>query len=105
MSKIGLREVVELIENKDVIDLAHDEDLQEFMGEVDDTGGKILRSIPKEQFFSAVTLLQAIVTVDLVTDGEIKMAMLVMSDKTVFGNMMAVALKMSVGLAALEEWR
>jgi hypothetical protein len=105
MVKIGMNDVVGIIRDGDVASLANNPDLLEYLSEVDELGTEILSQIPEDQIVASVTLLQALITTDLMSDGEMKMAFMCLSDVETFAGMMTIAMKISIGLAALEEWR
>jgi hypothetical protein len=104
MRKISLADATEILRNMDG-NLTGSEELMEFVGDVDKVGKKILSTVSDDELNSAVSLLQAIVTADLISDGEMMMAMMCMKDVGAFTGMMSIALKISVGIAASEEWR
>lgn len=94
-----------IAEQGDATVSANDEELQEFCEEVDRIGGDIMKPISDEERIAAVSFIQSGIFMDLLQDGHFKDARSLMSNMEVFDAIVSVALRLSVGLAAMEEWR
>lgn len=85
--------------------LAENKDMMEYVTEVMNVGKSVLEKVSDDEKISAISMIQSIVMMDLLEDGDIGMLLVAMQNVQSVGHMMAIAMRCAVGIAALEEWR
>lgn len=104
---ISLREMTEKIGKNPSLEslMALGETYMEFSAAMDECGTDILRSVSREDLKTAADIIRSIAISDALTDGTLngQQVKFLMSES--FLMIFAVIFKMSVGLAAMEEWR
>ena len=104
---ISLREMTEKIGDNPSLEslMALGEVYEEFSSAMDECGTDILRSVSEEDLKTAADIIRSIAISDALEAGMLngKQLQFLMSDS--FLAIFVVIFKMSVGLAAMEEWR
>lgn len=103
---ITLAELTKLIHNKPIEEMLQVQDQYgEFVDTIDSIGSEILQDLDRDCLVTAVTLIQSCITANLIEEGDvsIKDVSFLMSSR--FASIVTMTMKMSVGLAAVEELR
>jgi len=104
---ISLREMTEKIGDNPTLEslAALGETYMEFSTAMDECGTSILRSVSGEDLKTAADIIRSRAISDALADGTLngRQVKFLMSDS--FLTIFAVIFKMSVGLAAMDEWR
>jgi hypothetical protein len=103
---LGLTEVAELLKNEDALD---DPRIIEFVQNIQQAGRSILESKTDEYILCAVALNQSIILSSLIAglikcDPQLLHGLLNIVCTDEFAQIMALSLKMTIGLGVLEEW-
>jgi hypothetical protein len=101
---IGLREAMKLVDSIDDPNVAmHDVVLQQFANDVDITATDILKDLDDDYLSGMVSFLRASAIATALEDGDVVLGMVVASED--FRKLVAIIMKHSIGLAAIEELR
>lgn len=84
--------------------LAENDALLDYLEETVNEGGNILKQLSETELNGACSLMMSLSVADLLSDGELGVVMFLMSKPDVFLPLMAVMLRVSVGLTAKENW-
>lgn len=99
-----LKEAARVLESTDALQFAENEEMNDYIGHLQNVGGEILQSISMDEIRAASALMEAIVGANLLMSGDIMTAMVLMNSKE-FSIAMVHVLKVAIGLAVSEEWR
>lgn len=104
---ISLREMTEKIGENPTLEslMAMRDAYLEFSAAIDEYGTDILRSVSDEDLKTATDIIRSVAISDALTDGNLNGQQLKFLMSESFLMVFAVIFKMSVGLAAMEEWR
>lgn len=108
---IRFQEVLDIMENSPIEDAMTDERLLNFIDCVDEAGMEILKDFDDELLLGAIGFIQSAAITPIINSfmekGDVVKAMQAMSlsQSELISKLITIAFKMSVGLAALEEWK
>jgi hypothetical protein len=110
MNTISFRDAINLIRSTDMMNIGEEDKdrLISFVKAVDEAGTESLKGLVDRDganAVDAVLLVKALVSFILIAKGDFKEFSAIMFSDLDFDKILALAMKFSVGLAAMEEWR
>lgn len=103
MSDFTLKDAAAIFADDDV-DSTKDPRVLEYVSRAAKIGREILIKLSDNEQLTAVSLLQATVMADRLSDSDLNSVLFLMSNIEEGGAMFAIALRLAVGMAAMEEW-
>lgn len=104
MAKLSLKDVARLTDDLRGEDLITNPDMNDYVMEMQEVGGNVLKNLSSEELAVAVSFMEAMFTYTLLQKNPM-LFMMVTNDLSSIGLAMTQALKFVVGISLSEDWR
>lgn len=91
--------------NGDPRAISNQEELQDLVKDIDLAGAEVLDPVSVDELYTAVTLMLSAASADLMRDGELNLAIMLLANKKASLGMMTVCLRFVMGIREVEGWK